>query len=460
MEKQKLLVVDDDRSICEQLKWALCEYDVQVASNREEALKLLKEHEPAVVTLDLGLPPCPQGVTEGLALLDEIIYICDLTKVILITGQVGRDLAIQAIGSGAYDFYEKPIQIDELKLIIARAFYLHRIESDYRRIHIGQQRVASQGIISTSALMERTMHMVEKVAPTQVTTLLYGESGTGKEILARAIHRLSDRAKGPFVAINCAAIPETLLESELFGHERGAFTGADRQTVGRIERANGGTLFLDEIGDLPLTLQPKLLRFLQERIVERVGGHQEIAVDVRVICATHRNLRSLIEKSSFREDLYYRISEVVVEIPSLRERGNDIVLLARAFLFKFAREMKRPIKGFLREALEALESYHWPGNVRELENVVKRSVIMGDGLWIKKLDLALPSPNCESSHFSLKEVRDHAERDSILRALQHVNGNVSRAAELLGITRPTLYHLMEKLNIREKNISPNESVKV
>jgi len=269
------------------------------------------------------------------------------------------------------------------------------------------------------------------------------------------LHKLSERSSGPFVAINCAAIPEYLLENELFGHERGSFTGADKQTIGRIERANGGTLFLDEIGDLPLPLQPKLLRFLQERVVERVGGHQEISVDVRVVCATHRNLRLLIEKSSFREDLYYRISEVVIEIPALRERGSDVMLLARVFLFKFAQEMKRPIKGFVREAIDALESYHWPGNVRELENAIKRSVIMGEGLWITKSDLALPSENSTFVPFSLREVRDHAERDSILRALHYVNGNVSRAAELLGITRPTLYHLMEKLNIRDKVVPQN-----
>ena len=448
--KRSLLVVDDDPGIKEQLKWGFSENtQVLLASNRHEAIAALRRFTPPVVILDLGLPPDETGTTQGLLALEEILQLAPLTKVIVVTGRDGHETAVQAIGMGAYDFYAKPIDIDRIRLTVDRTFHIHELENDYRSLHLPQNRSLACGIVSNHPSIERVCRMVEKVAPTTITTLLLGESGTGKEILAKAIHKMSPRAEGPFVAINCAAIPESLLESELFGYERGAFTGAMHANKGRIESADKGTLFLDEVGDLPLSLQPKLLRFLQERVIERLGANKQIAVDVRIVCATHHNLNEELEQGAFREDLYYRLSEMSIEIPPLRERGNDTVLLARMFLLRYAQELKRPVKGFLQEALDDIERYRWPGNVRELENAVKRAMIISDGPWITKEDLGLNVGSSISMPFSLRQVRDEAERLSIIRALNHSSFNVSKAAELLGITRPTLYNLMEKLDIRE-----------
>ncbi|MAZ44944.1 MAG: PEP-CTERM-box response regulator transcription factor [Legionellales bacterium] len=449
-KKRCLLVVDDDPGIQEQLKWCFCDStQVLPARNRQEAIAALRRFSPPVVILDLGLPPDEAGTSQGLLLLEEILQLAPLTKVIVVTGRDGHETAVQAIGMGAYDFYAKPIDIERIRLTVDRTFHIYELENDYRSLYMPQNRSLACGIVSNHPSMEKVCRMIEKVAPTTVTTLLLGESGTGKEILAKAIHRMSPRSDGPFIAINCAAIPESLLESELFGYEKGAFTGANHTNKGRIESADGGTLFLDEVGDLPLSLQPKLLRFLQERTIERLGSTRQLNVDVRIVCATHHNLSDLIGQGAFREDLFYRLSEMSVDIPPLRLRGNDAVLLARMFLLRYAQELKRPVKGFLQEALDAIERYHWPGNVRELENVVKRAMIISEGAWVGKVDLGLNVEGEDAMPFSLREVRDNAERMSIIRALNHCSFNVSKAAELLGITRPTLYNLMEKLDIRE-----------
>lgn len=445
-----LLIVDDDASIREQLNFALeADYTVVQASSRSEAIAAIRRHQPAVVTLDLGLPPDAAGVSEGFATLQEIINLAPMTKVLVLTGQHDPEIAVRAVGLGAFDFYEKPIDLAMLSLMIRRGFYLHALEKQSRAL-ISTHRLCSDcGIVSSNPAMDTVCRMIEKVAGTTITTLLLGESGTGKELLARALHNLSDRADGPFVAINCAAIPESLLESELFGYEKGAFTGANTQHRGRIECAHGGTLFLDEVGDLPVSLQPKLLRFLQERTVERLGGHDSQSVDVRIVCATHRPLEAWAKAGKFREDLFYRIHEIGITIPPLRERGQDALMLARVLLSKFSKELKRPVKGFVPEAIQALEQYPWPGNVRELENCIKRALIVGEGPWIRAEDLSLPTADV-AKPLNLRAVREDAERRAIARAMTHVDGNVSKAAELLGITRPTLYNLMEKLGIRDK----------
>ncbi len=442
-----LLIVEDDPGIQGQLRWCFDDYQVVMADDREDAIAKLRRHEPQVVTLDMGLPPDPGGTSEGLATLEQILAIAPHTKVVVVTGNDDREAAVKAIGMGAYDFYLKPIDAEILGLIVNRAFRVRELELENERLANSGGHSPLDGLIASSPQMLKLCRTVEKVAPTDVTTLLLGESGTGKEVIARALHGLSDRSDGPFVAINCAAIPENLLESELFGYEKGAFTGAARQTLGKIECANGGTLFLDEIGDLPMALQAKLLRFLQERVIERLGGRKEIPVDVRVVCATHRNLRDMIQAETFREDLYYRLSEITIEIPPLREREGDAVLLAKAFLSKFSEEHKRKIKGFHPDALLAIEQYHWPGNVREMENRVKRAVIMADGSHITAEELELDEVATESAPFNLREVREQAERRAIQRALQHTDGNIARTAELLGVSRPTLYDLIKKLNI-------------
>jgi two-component system NtrC family response regulator len=405
--------------------------------------------EPPVVTLDLGLPPDPGGVTEGFGLLEEILSLAPDTKIIVVTGHNDRTNAMRAIAMGAYDFYEKPIDPDLLGITIQRAARLYQIEQENRRLHNATGESLLEGLIASSPEMVKVCRTVEKLAPTDVSTLILGESGTGKEVLVKALHGLSDRHDKRLVAINCAAIPEALLESELFGYEKGAFTGAAKTTQGKIEVANGGILFLDEVGDLPHPLQAKLLRFLQERVIERIGGRNEIPVDVRVICATHRDLPELIEAGDFREDLYYRINEATIKVPPLRERQGDALLLARAFLERFAAQLKRPIRGFTQQAIEAVESYRWPGNVRELENRVKRAVIMADGNQVSLEDLELPSEAEDSKPqpFNLREVREQAESQAILRALARTDGNVSKTAELLGVTRPTLYNLMKKFGI-------------
>ena len=452
---KSLLVIEDDPGLQKQLRWCFKDYVVNVAGDRESALEQLKQIEPPVVTLDLGLPPDPANASEGLALLEEIQKLSPSTKVIVVTGNDDRENALKAIGLGAYDFYQKPIDPDVLSLIIDRAYGLFELEQDYRELQRHQPGTALQGIIATSPQMLKVCRTVEKVAPTNATTLLLGESGTGKEIIARALHNLSLRADKPFIAINSAAIPETLLESELFGYEKGAFTGATKQNPGKIEYANGGTFFIDEVGDLPPALQAKLLRFLQERVVERVGGRKEIPVDVRVICATHQDLAKLIQEGIFREDLYYRISEITIDIPPLREREGDVILLARAFLNRFNNEYKGKKKNFTEDALNALNNYHWPGNVRELENKVKRAYIISESNLISADDLQINASGDESSPppvLELREVRDRAERSAIVMAMARANNNISQAADLLAISRPTLYDLIKKYHIKIENI--------
>nr|MDQ2694640.1 PEP-CTERM-box response regulator transcription factor [Pseudomonadota bacterium] len=376
---RKLLIVEDDLGLQSQLRWCFEDYEVLLAESRESALAQLRRHEPPLVTLDLGLPPDPANAGEGLATLEEILALVPETKVIVVTGNDDRDNALRAVALGAYDFYQKPVDAEVLKLIVDRAYRLYELERENRELARQRQTSPLQGIIAASSQMLKICSTIEKVAPTDVTVLLLGESGTGKELLARALHELSQRAGRRFVAINCAAIPETLLESELFGYEKGAFTGAAKQTKGKIEYADRGTFFLDEVGDLPMALQAKLLRFLQQRVIERVGGREEIPVDVRVVCATHRDLQAAIAEGTFREDLYYRISEITIHIPPLREREGDAVILARTFLELFSRKMGRALRGFSKDAVAALEAYPWPGNVRELENRIKRAVIMSEG---------------------------------------------------------------------------------
>jgi len=446
---KKLLIVEDDPGLQSQLRWCFDGYEVIAAEDRPSALAQLRRHEPAVVLQDLGLPPDPTGVSEGLAALADILEMAPHTKIIVITGNDDRENAVKAVGLGAYDFYQKPIDTDILSLIVQRAYRMHELEEDNRRLMRQQGASPLEGIIATSEAMLQICRQIEKVAPTNASVLILGESGTGKELLARAIHSLSPRAEARIATINCAAIPETLLESELFGYEKGAFTGAIRQTRGKIEHANGGTLFLDEIGDMPLALQAKLLRFLQQRVIERLGGHEEIPVDVRVVCATNQDLTNLIEAGRFREDLYYRIGEVSVRVPPLRERDGDVILLARAFLDKYAKQHHRSLRGFSQDALRAIQAHRWKGNVRELENKINGAVILAEGAHVTPADLELETQAPEQAlPLNLRKVREEAERQAISRALSMDNGNISKAAELLGISRPTLYDLMNKYRIK------------
>lgn len=445
---RSLLIVEDDLGLQKQLKWSFEDYDVHIASDREEAIAALRFHAPAVVTLDLGLPPDPTNVSEGFATLGEIQSLLPTTKVIVVTGNDDRDNALRAIELGAYDFYQKPIDPDVLKVIIDRAYHLSDIEAENRSLSEMQTSSPLAGVIAGSPEMLKICRVIEKVAPTSATTLLLGESGTGKEVLARALHTLSERGQERFVAINCAAIPETLLESELFGFEKGAFTGANKQTPGKLESANGGTLFLDEIGDLPLSLQAKFLRFLQERVIERIGGREEIPLDVRVVCATHQNLQDMITEKKFREDLFYRVSEISITIPPVRKRTGDAVLLAKAFLERYIAQNKTRVKGFTQDALLAIENYQWPGNVREMENRISRAIIMADGTHVTVDDLELEAAAEGAMPLNLKQVRDEVEKQTIMRAVSMVEGNLSKAAEVLGVTRPTLYNLLDKYHLR------------
>lgn len=447
-EKRKLLIVEDDVGLQKQLRWGFDAYEVLLAGDRESALAQLRRHEPAVVTMDLGLPPDADGASEGFALLQQILALAPGTKLIVVTGNQDQANAVKAIGMGAYDFHQKPFDFGVLGLIIERAFFLHGLQQENRRLQQSAAASPLDGIISRDPGMQKVCRNVEKVAPSSATVMLLGDSGTGKEVMARALHQLSPRSDKRFMAINCAAIPETLLESELFGYEKGAFTGAAKQTLGKIELANGGTFFLDEVGDLPMPLQAKLLRFLQERVVERIGGRTEIPVDVRVVCATHRNLKKMVDAGEFREDLYYRLSEIVITIPALRDRVGDPSLLAHHFKNKFCAQERRPTLGFSDEALAAIENHPWPGNVREMENCIKRAVIMADGPQITVDDLGLPVAPPEEDPFNLRQVRDEAGQKALLKALARADGNIVRAAELLGISRPTLYDLMNKYGIK------------
>jgi len=452
-ESRKLLIVEDDPGLLNQLKWCFEGYDVFTAEDRESAIVELRRHEPTVVLQDLGLPPRPEGVEEGLLTLTETLKLAPHTKVIVVTGHGDQDNALTAVAQGAYDFYEKPVDTDTLKLLVDRAFIMSELEAENRKLQSQVNESPLDGIIASSEGMLAVCRMIEKVAPTDVTALLLGESGTGKELLARALHRLSPRGENKFIAINCAAIPENLLESELFGHEKGAFTGAHKQTLGKIELANGGTLFLDEISDMPLALQAKMLRFLQERVIERVGGREEISVDVRVVCATNQSPEVMIKEGTFREDLYYRVSEITINIPPFRDREEGRLILARKLLHDHSKMQARAINGFSDDAIQAIESYSWPGNVRELENKIKGAVIMADGKMVTASDLGIAADEGAQESFNLREVRQHAESKAIRVALTKHYGNISKAAEMLGITRPTLYDLMSKYGLSAEGYS-------
>ncbi|HEX8532716.1 MAG TPA: PEP-CTERM-box response regulator transcription factor [Allosphingosinicella sp.] len=448
-QKAKLLIVEDDEGLQRQLRWAYDDYEVLVASSREVAVDLLRSEEPAVVTLDLGLPPDPDGVTEGFATLETILSLKPDTKVIVASGHGARESALRAISSGAYDFYQKPVDIDQLGLIVRRAFQLHEIENENRRLEerSGDERTVLGTMITAAPEMLKVARTIERVANAAVSVMLLGASGTGKELLARGLHQSSGRRNGAFVAINCAAIPENLLEAELFGYEKGAFTGAIKTTEGKIELAHGGTLFLDEVGDIPLPLQVKLLRFLQERTIERIGGRKAIPVDTRIVCATHQDLPEMIKAGSFREDLYYRLAEIVVKIPTLAERHGDATLLAKHFLNRFSKEMNPAVKGFAPSALSSINEWPWPGNVRELENRMKRAVIMAEGKLITAEDLDLEEEG-ESLPVNLKAAREDTDRKVIRQALARTENNISKAAKLLGISRPTLYDLLKQYDLQ------------
>ncbi|MFZ3235578.1 MAG: PEP-CTERM-box response regulator transcription factor [Stellaceae bacterium] len=441
---RSLLIVDDDSGLLRQLRWAFSEHRVHAAANRQEAVALMRGHQAPVAILDLGLPPDPDGASEGLAALSEIRELAPATKVIIATGNETREHALRAIALGAYDFYQKPIDIDVLRMIVGRAEQMFELEAENRRLTEAATGSPVDGIIATSPEMLRVLRNIEKLAPTDVAVLLLGESGTGKELLAHAIHRLSPRAGGPFVPINCAAIPETLLESELFGHEKGAFTGALRQNIGRIESAHRGTLFLDEIGDVPLPMQVKLLRFLQDQVVERIGGRRPVQVDVRIVCATNQDLDRMMTDGRFREDLFYRLNEVSVRVPALRDRPADSIVLASFFLRRFAKEYGRTARGLAGSAVAAIRDYPWPGNVRELENRIKRAVVMTEGPLVSAADLDLPSGEDEGKSLDIRAARARAEREVIQLALTQAGSNLSKAAKLLGISRPTLYDLMQQ----------------
>ena len=445
-----LLIVEDDLALQKQIKWSLDRFDTAAAHDRESALVQLRKCTPAVVTMDLGLPPDADGVSEGFRLLGQILAFDPDIKVIVLTGQNDQANALRAVAMGAYDFFAKPFEPELLNLTVERAYRLFELQRENRRLQQVYQPDTLAGLMTRDPEILRICRTIEKVASSNATVMLLGESGTGKEVLARGLHRSSPRRAEKFVAINCAAIPENLLESELFGFEKGAFTGAAKTTLGKIEMASGGTLMLDEIGDLPFQLQAKLLRFLQERTIERVGGRQEIAVDVRIVCATHQDLHALGKEGRFREDLYYRLAEIVINIPPLRERVGDAALLAHAFVRRFAGEQNRSAMLLSDEAVRAVESHPWPGNIRELENRVRRATIMADGSQISSADLGLKesAPDDSDCALDLRVIRDHADRKAIVAALGRVNGNMVRASELLGVSRPTLYDLMHRLGLK------------
>jgi two-component system, NtrC family, response regulator len=449
-KSRALLIVEDDLALQKQIKWSLDRFESVTAHDRESAIAQARRHQPAVVTMDLGLPPDPDSVSEGFKLLEQLLALDGDIKVIVLTGQNDRANALRAVAMGAYDFFAKPFEPELLNLTVERAFRLAELQAENRRLQLAYQPDALAGLTTRDPGMLRVCRTIEKVASSNATVLLLGESGTGKELLARGLHQASPRKSGKFVAINCAAIPENLLESELFGYEKGAFTGAAKTTLGKIETASGGTLMLDEIGDLPFSLQAKLLRFLQERTIERIGGRQEIPVDVRIVCATHQDLMALTKESRFREDLYYRLAEIVVEIPPLRGRVGDSALLAHAFVRRFAQEQNRGSLTLSEDAIRAVEAHGWPGNIRELENCIKRAVIMADGSQITREDvgLELPQELDASESLDLRTIRDNAEKNAIVAALGRVNGNMVKAAEILGISRPTLYDLMHKLGLK------------
>lgn len=448
---QKLLIVEDDAELRAQLKWSFEGLEVYFAENRQQAIAMIRQHEPQVVLQDLGLPPDAEGTTEGFATLTQILELAPSTKVIVVTGNHDRDRAVKAVSIGAYDFYEKPVDVDVLRQLVSRAFHISRLELEVAQLrHRGTPELL-EGIIAVDRAMQNVCRIVEKVAPAEVSVLILGESGTGKELFARAIHNLSGRGAKRFMAINCAAIPGELLESELFGYEKGAFTGAAKTTLGKVEWADGGTLFLDEVGDMPMALQAKMLRFLQNRVIERVGGRHEIPVDIRVVSATNQNLEVMIGEQRFRQDLYFRLGEVTVNVPPLRERAGDVLAIAHAALTRFAKAQGKTKRGFTDEALQLLMAYSWPGNVRELENKVKVACLLGDEVLVSGADLGLGTTTGVGVPLNLKEVRNRAERDAVARALSAAAGNVSKAAELLGVSRPTLYDLMGRHDISQSD---------
>jgi len=444
---RKILIVEDDPGLQRQLRWAFEPYRVLTASNRKAALDLMASERPPVVLLDLGLPPDADGPSEGLATLTGLLDQAPHTKVIMMTGQADRSYAVKAVANGAYDFYQKPVDADVLALIVKRAYELSQLEDEHRKLTRGTGDDVFPGFTTTFPALQETLKRVRDVADSDIGVLITGESGTGKELIARGVHDWSARAQGPFVAINCAAIPDNLLESELFGHEKGAFTGAVKTTVGKVEQAGGGTLFLDEIGDLGLPLQAKLLRFLQERVIERIGGRRPIGVDVRLVSATNQVLSEAIEAGTFREDLYYRLSEFSVDLPPLRERADDAVVIANVLLQKLADEMRRPTRGFSADALAALAAHDWPGNVRELQNRLKRALVTAKGQKISAEDLDLKAPSVTPKRETLQEARDRAERIAIENAIAVSGGNISNAAKILKISRPKLYNLLRRYEI-------------
>jgi len=457
--KPKILIVDDDEAIRTQMKWALSEqYEVHFAEDRKAAGESFESNSPAVTLLDLGLPPRPNEPDEGLGVLSDILVIDNTAKVIIISGQGEKQNAIEAVGAGAYDFLCKPVEMEELRLLLRRCIQVVALEKEYHKLQQNQRPDVFEDMLGTSPQMQEVFALIRKVATTNAPVLLLGESGTGKEMAAAAIHRRSTRKEGPFIAINCNAIPESLLESELFGHEKGAFTGAHVQRKGLLETASGGTLFLDEIGELPPAIQVKLLRFLQEQRLQRVGGRQEIQVDTRLVAATNANLKELINSGKFREDLYFRIAVVTIRLLPLRERGGDIVFLAREFLQRYSSQDGRPKMVFAPEALRAMSRYSWPGNVRELQNRVKRGVIMSSGSRVTAKDLELERDQVSltsSSTTTLRQAREHVERKMVEQALKRNSGKITSAAADLGISRPTLYELMEKLGIAKERAITN-----
>lgn len=446
---RSLLIVEDDPTLQKQIRWSFDGYDILLAADRESALNQVRRHRPPVVTMDLGLPPDADGSREGFRLLGELLALAPETKIIVLTGQNDQAHALQAVAMGAYDFFAKPFEPEILGLTIERALRLFDLQQENQRLQQMQQPDALGHLLTRDPQMLKICRTVEKVASSNATVLLLGESGTGKEVLARGLHEASPRSKQAFVAINCAAIPENLLESELFGFEKGAFTGAAKTTPGKLEMADRGTLMLDEIGDLPLSLQAKLLRFLQERVVERLGGRSPIPIDVRIVCATHQDLKAQIRDGRFREDLYYRLAEIVIDIPPLRDRTGDAVLLAQAFLNRYSVSEKRSGLSLSTDALAAIEAHSWPGNVRELGNRIKRAVIMADGPQLQAADIdlleALPATE---TVLNLRQVREAAERQAVMTALARCDGHIVRAAELLGVSRPTLYDLMHRFGLK------------
>jgi len=447
-DRPKLLIVDDDANICSQMKWALAgDYEVFVAEERQGALDIVRKERPAVVTVDLGLPPHPREVKEGFQTLSDILQQDSTTKVIVITGQQERKHALLAVNKGAYDFFYKPIQIEELKVVLRRALHIYQLERELREIERSMDGPSFEGMLGKSPQMQEVIAAIRRVATTDVPVLIMGETGTGKELVARAIHRLSKRSVGPLVAINCGAIPENLLESELFGHEKGAFTGAHIQRKGRIEMASGGTLLLDEVGELPLPPQVKLLRFLEEHQIERVGGRVTIPVNVRLMAATNTDLKKAIKKGRFREDLYYRLGVVNINLPPLRKRMEDILLIANALQQRYSAESRKKITGFTEHAIAALQTYAWPGNIRELENRIRRAVIMAEGSRLTPADLELPSAYVEPKDNGLLQARAALEKDMIRQALARHNGNITQTAAELAVSRTTLYERIQKHEI-------------